>query len=764
MYPTCHWWTTSQTIREYRFNGASQILKRAPGLALTFLLLTAFVSLPATASNATTERPLVGLVLSGGGAKGMAHVGVLRVLEEMKIPVDMVVGTSAGSAVGALYASGMSVAEIEQRFINMDWLSSFRDDPGRAYKPVRRKLGEWRFPVSPGLGVSLDGLHLGAGIIAGQNLGFILNELTHSVALVENFDRLPIPFRAVATDLETGDEVVLAHGNLATAVRASMSIPGVYAPVSIGGRLLVDGGVANNLPVSVTQDMGADIIIAVDITATLMGPDELREAFSVFGQLTTIMTRRNTEQQLDLLGDGDVLIRPDLEGQSSADFYNAPVLFELGASGARTHAVELNALAVSNEAWQAYRSRRAFISQKSDIITDIEIEHDRRLGQEFLRERIRQKTGEPLNIDMLEADLKRIYGLGYYETVSYSQAPTPEGISLVIKVQEKSWGPNYLSFGLNYEDNFDGDTRFNLATSLRVTELNRLGGEWQTGVQLGTEPRIRSQWYQPLDYGYERFLVTGVEYSRDTASVYGSGGKRVAELDVTMRQADLGLGMELGGNAEIRFTYARGYATVDKQIGTTTVGPEGAVHSGNVSLQLVHDSLDNAFFPQDGAFAGVRGLVEREGMGSERHFDSLTGLALGTGTWKGFTLTGLLYAHTVTRGDPGIENAVRLGGFRRLSAYAPGQITGDSAAMASVYASQAFGGPITPWFAGMGLEAGNAWASLGDAGWNSSLKSWSVFTGVDTFLGPVQVAAAYNNQDNWAAYLNIGFSFTQLFY
>lgn len=744
-----------------------QVLKRLLRLSLTCLTLAFLTPLTAMASNSTAstevERPTVGLVLSGGGAKGMAHVGVLRVLEEMHIPVDVVVGTSAGSAVGALYASGMPVAEIERRFIEMDWLSSFRDDPGRAYKPVHRKQGEWRYPFTPGLGVSWDGLHLGAGIIAGQNLGFILNELTHNVALVEDFDRLAIPFRAVATDLETGEMVVLGSGNLATAVRASMSIPGVYAPAKLNGRLLVDGGVANNLPISVAREMGADVVIAVDITDTLLGPDKLREAFSIFGQLTTIMTRRNTEQQLDLLNDADVLIRPDLEGHSSADFYNAPVLFELGATGARTHAVALNSLVVANEAWLAYRSRLASAGYSAGVIAGIEIEHDRRLGREFLRERIRQKVGEPLNVNALEADLKRIYGLGYYETVSYSQSPTADGTLLVIKVQEKSWGPSYLSFGLNYEDNFDGDTRFNLASSLRVTELNELGAEWQTGVQLGTEPRIRTQWYQPLDYGYERFLIAGAQYSRDTFSVYGIEGARVAELDVTFREADLGLGMELGGNAEARLTYTRGYATVDEQIGTATA-PEGAVHRGGLSLQLVHDSLNDAFFPREGAFAGVRGRVEREDLGSDRHFDSVTGMLLGTGSWKGFTLTGLLFAHTITRGDPGLENAIRLGGFRRLSAYAPGQITGDSAGMASVYASQAFGGPITPWFAGMGLEAGNAWESLSDAGWNRSVKSWSVFAGLDTFLGPVQIATAYNNKDNWAAYLNIGFSFTQLFY
>lgn len=294
------------------------------------LLLALCLWLPLSVSGQeAAERPTIGLVLSGGGAKGMAHVGVLRVLEEMHIPVDVVVGTSAGSAVGALYASGMSVAEIEQRFINMDWLSSFRDDPGRVYKPVRRKQDERRFPVVPGLGIRADGLHVGGGIVAGQNLGFILNELTHSAALVEDFDKLAIPFRAVATDLATGEQVVIGDGSLAEAIRASMSIPGVYAPVERQGRLLVDGGIANNLPISVARSLGADVVIAVDITDPLLDAEKLKEAFSVLGQLTTLLTRRNTDQQLAQLGDRDVLIRPDLQGLTSADFYQAPMLFEL---------------------------------------------------------------------------------------------------------------------------------------------------------------------------------------------------------------------------------------------------------------------------------------------------------------------------------------------------------------------------------------------------------------------------------------------------
>jgi NTE family protein len=268
-------------------------------------LLLVLLTVCMTGLAVASERPKVALVFSGGGAKGMAHVGILRVLEELQVPVDIVVGTSAGSAVGALYASGMTVKDIEARFINLDWLSSFRDDPGRVFKPVRRKRQDWRFPISPGFGVSSEGFELGGGIIAGQNLGFILNELTRDAALIEDFDQLPIRFRAVATDLETGKAVVIGNGNLSEAIRASMSVPGVYAPVSRQGKLLVDGGVANNLPVSVAHDLGADIVIAVDITDPLMDKNDLRNAFTVVGQLTTLLTRRNTERQLELLGDRD---------------------------------------------------------------------------------------------------------------------------------------------------------------------------------------------------------------------------------------------------------------------------------------------------------------------------------------------------------------------------------------------------------------------------------------------------------------------------
>lgn len=739
--------------------------------ALVVFLLCSLTLVPTAAAQqeapdgARKERPVVGLVLSGGGAKGLAHVGVLRVLEEIQVPVDLVVGTSAGAAVGALYAQGMPVEEIENRMLEMDWLSSFQDTPGRSYQPVRRKEDGWRFPASPGLGVGLDGFRVGRGLISGQNLGLILNELTYEAALVRDFDQLPIPFRAVATDLETGEEVVLEDGSLSEAIRASMSIPGVYAPVSRDGRLLVDGGVANNLPVSVARELGAEVVIVVDISDEPGRGETLTQAFSVLQQLTTLMTRRSVEEQLASLREKDVLITPDLSGLSSADFFQGAELMELGATAAREQASALNRLAAEGEQWQQEMAMRTYRGFEPEIISQVVIRQDSRLADRFLRDRIRQQEGEPLDQEQLEEDLKRIYGLGYYENVSYSLSPGGnggEGSVLEIQVREKSWGPNYLSFGLGYEDNFESNTRFNVAASLRMTQLNRLGAEWQTGLQLGTQPWVRTEWFQPLDYGYRRFAVVGAEYEKDRYSVFGEGGDRVAEVDVSSRRLDLALGTELGANAELRATVERGYARVDDRVGSSPATGD-RIQQGSWNLRLVYDSLDDPFLPESGSFAGIRGRFERPELGADSEFDRTVVRLAKAGHQGDWVASGEFFASVVTDGEAGIENNVLLGGFRRLSAYGQGEVTGQDAMLGTAVLYHKFGGPVVPFFAGAGVEAGNAWEDIGEARWDDVLTSGTLFAGFDTVIGPVQASLAYNNDDRWGVYLNVGYSLRQLF-
>ena len=230
-----------------------------------------------------TARPRIGLVLGGGGARGAAHVGVLKVLEELRIPVDYIAGTSMGSIVGGLYASGMSPQEIEREILAMDWDDLFKDYPSRADRSFRRKRDDDNYAFKARAGFNRGSIQIPLAYIRGQKFDLVLNSLSLGVVDVSDFDRLPIPYRAVAADLETGKEVVLASGSLAQAIRASMAVPAAFDPVEIDGRLLVDGGIANNVPVSVARGMGAEVFIVVDVGSGLFKREDITSALSITG-------------------------------------------------------------------------------------------------------------------------------------------------------------------------------------------------------------------------------------------------------------------------------------------------------------------------------------------------------------------------------------------------------------------------------------------------------------------------------------------------
>jgi NTE family protein len=239
------------------------------------------------ADPSATTQPKVGLVLGGGGARGAAHIGVLKELERMRVPIHAIAGTSMGAIVGGLYASGMTPDELEELVNSLDWADALRDRPSRQNKTFRRKQDDTDFPIPFEVGVTMDGMKLPRGLIQGQKLQLILREKLLPVAGISHFDDLPTPFRAVASDIATGEEYVMSQGDLAVAVRASMSAPGVFAPVEIDGRMLVDGGLVGNVPVHVVRDLGVDIIIAVDVEFPLYQPDVLHSALAISEQMLT---------------------------------------------------------------------------------------------------------------------------------------------------------------------------------------------------------------------------------------------------------------------------------------------------------------------------------------------------------------------------------------------------------------------------------------------------------------------------------------------
>jgi len=260
------------------------------------------------------DRPCVALVLGGGGARGSAHIGVLKALEERDIPIDIIVGTSIGSFVGGLYASGKSAEEIEELFVTADWNSGYRDDLSRSQIPNRRKRQLDSFPIHLDLGLDSTGIKLPKGFIRGQGMKALVDNMLGTYLEFDSFDQLPIPFRAVAADAETGEEVVLSEGDLATAMQISMSLPGVLRPIERDGRMLVDGGIANNVPVSVAKSLGAEIIIAVDIGSPGATQDDLQSGVTILRQLTSFLTRNNVAYQISLLSERDVLVHPQMDG------------------------------------------------------------------------------------------------------------------------------------------------------------------------------------------------------------------------------------------------------------------------------------------------------------------------------------------------------------------------------------------------------------------------------------------------------------------
>ena len=315
-----------------------------PGGLVTAVLLFAALL---TAGQAYADRPRVGLVLGGGGARGAAHIGVLRELERHRVPVDAIAGTSMGAIVGGLYATGMSVDELQNVVETLDWADTMSDTPPRKDLSFRRKQDDAQFPINLELGLRGSELLLPMGVIQGQELDLLLRKLTIGVSRISDFDALPIPFRAVASDIERGEAVILEAGDLAQAIRASMAVPGALAPVRIGDRLLVDGGLVGNLPIDVARAMGVDVVIAVDVEFPLYSADDLDSALAISEQMLTILIHKETKRQIDTLGNDDVLIRPELGTFASSDFGHIADTLEPGAAAARAVSDKLQRLALT---------------------------------------------------------------------------------------------------------------------------------------------------------------------------------------------------------------------------------------------------------------------------------------------------------------------------------------------------------------------------------------------------------------------------------
>ncbi len=735
-----------------------RILTLSMGLML--LCVWAGGSIAGEGQAGAMQRPKVGLALSGGGARGAAHVGVLRVIEELRIPVDYIAGTSMGSIIAGLYASGMTLDEIEHALKTMDWEHIFDDAPPREELSFRRKRDDDFYLIKAKPGIRDGELQFPAGLIQGQKFDLALRELTLPVVAIEDFDQLSIPFRAVASDIGTGKEVVLRSGDLAQAMRASMAVPGAFAPALIDGRVLVDGGITNNLPVSVVRDMGADIVIAVDISTPLAHPDEVRNVLEITAQLTSIMTRTNTEQQIASLTKRDVLIVPDLADITSADFTRSDEAIPAGVAAAEAKRAELARLSMPEPAYRAHLAARHRPSGEKPVIHFVRIKNDSNLADEVLQERLHIRTGEPLDRVQLEKDISNIYGLELFERVDYDVIEENGQIGLVLDARARSWGPDYLQFGLALSSDFGGESSYDFGVAYLKTAINDRNGEVRLAAQLGQNPFIAADWYQPLDYDSRYFIETRIAYGVDLRTVFTrDGSDKLAEYEVTQTRLELGAGRELSVFGEARVGYRYGTGDVERNVGSLNL-PEGSFDSGSVFGRLSVDRLDNSFFPSEGYSGKIEYELFRESLGNDQDLDQLQIELNYFETFGAHTFGVGGSFNTTIDGTAQVQDRFQLGGFLNLSGFSIDALSGQhSANLAGVYYRRFNQLKFLPWYIGGSLELGNVWEDRDDIDVDSAILAGSVFLGADTPIGPFYTGYGYAEGGNSSFFLFLGKTF-----
>lgn len=722
-------------------------------------VLSQAVAVDVAAADQDGERPRIGLVLSGGGARGAAHIGVLMALERMRIPIDAIAGTSIGAIIGGLYASGVDPERLQRLVESLDWSEILQDSVPREVLTYRRKQDDAEFPIDFELGLNDGRLELPMGLIQGQELGLILRNLTATVADIHDFDALPIPFRAVATDIETGEPYIMSEGDLVRAMLASMSVPGVFAPVVVDGHTLVDGGVTANVPLEAIRQMNVDVIIVVDVGSPLYPADKLDSALDITAQMVRILIRKRTLRQLETLDEDAILIRPDLSDLGPADFAQMGRAIKPGAIAARNAADELRRLSVSAAMYRQYQADLALPRNQTYVFDFVRVIDAGPLSERVLESRLHTEPGEAVTNRELAADVTRLYGLDLYSRVSYRIVRDDGRLGVEFHTELKSWGPNTLQFRLFMQSDFQGATTFNVATRYTRYGVNPLGAEWRIDLQLGTEPYLASEFYQPLGYDSRWFVAPRIRLSQTNLNAF-TEGNTVARFRVSRAEFAFDFGRELGRWGEVRFGIFRGIGHATVAVGDPSI-PDNDFNTGGLYATFGIDTLDNAQIPHSGSHLTATYLMSRPALGAESNYEVLE--VAGSTVWslgRNSLLVGAEF-RTTFGSDGLIQNSYPLGGFLRLSGLERGEISGPHTGLVHLVYYRRTGETGNglfdiPLYLGASLEAGNAWQSRSEIGFDSLRVNGSLFAGYDTFFGPIFLGVGFGEDDNTNFYLSIG--------
>jgi len=699
------------------------------------------------------------VAFGGGSAHGLAHVGVIRWLEEHHVPIDLAAGTSMGALAAGFFATGMPAAELETLLDDMDWNAVFAASTFQ-FKNVRRKSDARSFPTRMAFGLK-GGLSAPTSPNTGQQIDLLLNRIAAPYYAVASFDDLPTPLRVVAVDLLTAKPIVLDRGSLALSMRASMSFPGIFPPVQMDGRVLVDGGVMNNLPADVVRDMGAAHVIAVNVNDLADRQTVNYSVFGLMGAALDAMMRSNTRTTMAA---ADVIINVTTVGFSSTDYSRSAALIEEGYKSAEAAREQLLPFAVSDAEWARWIAHRRAARRSANLSpASVEVRGLATADARRLERLLAHHIGQPLDPPAIERDLEQLSALDRYQLISWHLVKTADGApGLAVQATAKPNEPPSLMFGLNVENTTSDQFLVSLASRYLAFDTLGSGSELRLDANAGSNPGAAASLHVP--FAGAIFITPYGSLTKRTFSIVDSGSD-LAQYGQTAWETGLDVGVNLGRNSDLRVGASVGHLAARVRIGD----PALPQFRGRRTLAYARwrlDTQDRAVVPTQGLlaratyrhFIGAGATGPDSGERSSTGTDQLSAEANQFWTVKNhhrlFVLAG---GGASWRDRPLVVDRFELGSPMHLGAYSAGDLAGDHYLIATAgylreltRLPEFLGGPM---YAGAWLEAGDAFDDRQKLAWRTNVTTGFV---MDTFAGPLLLAASYGSGTRWRAYVSIG--------
>ena len=645
---------------------------------LTLLLSAALSPVWAATESPPSDRPRIGLVLGGGGAKGIAHVGVLRVLDELRIPIDCVAGTSMGALVGATFASGMPPEELERNTLDIDWFTTVGGKGGRDNVPINRKLDRRTYTNAMEIGIGEGGIKTASGLIDTQDIEDTIRRLVADARFQRNFDELPIPFRAIATDMITSEMVVLDSGDISVAMRASMALPGIFSPVVTENQVLSDGGLVRNLPVDVARDLCADVVIAVWLSSPQPRVEDLASPVALLSRSTDVTINANENEQIATLTERDVGINVPMGDIGTGDFARGSDAVILGRAAAEAVADRLRHYSVPESEYRVWRASIDEVSSDTVRLADVRIVGMQRVNSDYVQAQLRNvKPGAVVSTDDIEMDTGRIFALGDFERVEYKFSGPANARILEIHPIEKSWGPNFFRGDLGLSGEGSGELMAILRIDHDRTWVNALGGKWHNTVQIGRQIILKTDFYQPLDVRHRFFMQPIIKYESNLDDIYVDGNR---EARYFLREFFGGadLGMNINTRAQIRTGARLGLIDTRRDTGLTLLPDLDSERESNAFISGIYDTRDNVGLAAQGSYANVRYENSGEWLGGEQDYSLAEGIVTHAFPLSRDTLSLMIAGGAELSGDLPPTRDFRIGGIRSFPGLKLGELRGSS--------------------------------------------------------------------------------------